>query len=104
MGNDPAEPAQNKPKPKILPRPSGAIARSNVDEKSMRELIERLVACGSRNSLSSWSDPKRGAGCGRDQIVARVSEIAKASAGKLQVGVDKFQTSSHRTSKQTVPM
>jgi len=104
MGNDPAEPAQNKPKPKILPRPSGAIARSNVDEKSMRELIERLVACGSRSSLSSWSDPKRGAGCGRDQIVARVNEIANASAGKLQVVVDKFETTSQRTSNKPVPM
>ena len=104
MANDPAEPALNKPKPKILPRPSGAIARSNVDEKSMRELIERLVACGSRSSLSSWSDSKRGAGCGRDQIVARVSEIAKASAGKLQVVIDKFETSSQRTSNKPVPM
>ncbi len=104
MGNDPAEPAQNKSKPKILPRPSGAIARSNVDEKSMRELIERLVACGSRNSLSSWKDPKRGAGCGRDQIVARVSEIAQAPAGKLQVVIDKFETTSQRTSNKPVPM
>src|SRR5258706_3193343 len=104
MGNDPAEPAQNKPKPKILPRPSGAIARSNVDEKSMRELIERLVACGSRDSLSSWSDPKRGAGCGRDQIVARVNEIANTSAGKLQVVIDKFETTSQRTSNKPVPI
>src|SRR5712671_2535958 len=103
-GDDPAEPALNKPKPKILPRPSGAIARSNVDEKSMRELIERLVACGLRSSLSSWSDPKRGAGCGRDQIVARLNEIANASAGKLQVVVDKFETTSQRTSDKPVPM
>jgi hypothetical protein len=104
VGNDPAEPAQNRPKPKALPRPSGAIARSAIDEKSMRELIERLVACGSRNSLSSWSDPKRGAGCGRDQVVARINEIAKASAGKLQVVIDKFETTSQRTSNNPVPM
>src|ERR1700730_2522011 len=103
-GNDPAEPAQNKPNPKILPRPSGATPRSNVDEKSMRELIERLVACGSRNSLSSWDDSKRGAGCGRDQVLTRINEIAKASAGKLQVVVDKFDTTSQRTNNKPVPM
>src|SRR3984893_11103203 len=103
-GNDPAEPAQNKPNPKILPRPSGAIPRTAVDEKSMRELIERLVACRSRNSLSSWDDPKRGAGCGRDQVLARINEISKASAGKLQVVVDKFDSTSQRTNNKPVPM
>ena len=103
-GNDPAEPAQNKPDPKILPRPSGAIPRSSVDEKTMRELITQLVACGSRNSLFSWNDPKRGAGCGRDQIVPRFNEIAKASAGKLQVVIDKFETTSQRTNNRPVPM
>ena len=103
-GNDPAEPAQNKPNPKILPRPSDTIPRTAVDEKSMRELIERLVACRSRNSLSSWDDPKRGAGCGRDQVLARINEIGKASAGKLQVVVDKFDTTSQRTNNKPVPM
>jgi hypothetical protein len=102
--NDPAEPPQNKPAPMILPSPSGAIARTSVDEKSMRELIERLVACGTRNSLSSWSDPQRGAGCGRDHIVARLNEIASASAGKLQIVVDKFDTTSQRTNNKPAHM
>src|SRR5467141_425950 len=102
--NDPAEPMQNRPNPKILPRPAGAIQRSAVDEKSMRELVERLVACGTRNSLSSWNDPKRGAGCGRDQVVARLNEIGKASGGKLQVVVDKFETTSPRTSNKPAHM
>ena len=102
--NDPAEPMRNKPNPKSLPRPFGAIPRSSVDEKSMRELIERLVACGTRNSLFSWTDSKRGAGCGRDQIVARLNGIAAATEGKLQVIVDKFQTTSQRTNNQPVPM
>jgi hypothetical protein len=101
---DPAEPMQNKPNPKILPRPVGAIPRDAVDEKSMRELIERLVSCGTRNSLSSWEDPKRGVGCGRDQIVARLTEIANASGGKLRVVVDKFETLSARTSNKAAHM
>jgi hypothetical protein len=66
--------------------------RQEVDEKSMRVLIEELVACGTRHSLSSWDDPKHGIGCGRDHIVARLGTIANASGGRLQVVVDKFET------------
>ena len=102
--HDPAEPSQNKPNPRIMPRPGGAIRRDAVDEKAMRGLIERLVACGTRNSLSSWEDPKRGAGCGRNQIVARLKEIANAPGGKLQVVVDKFETTSPRTSNKPAHM
>src|SRR6267378_3864891 len=95
---DPAEPQQGRPHPKVLPRPAGAVARKSVDEKSMRALIDQLVACGTRLSLSSWTDAKRGIGCGRDRIVARLNEIAKDSGGKLQIVVDKFDSTSERTS------
>jgi hypothetical protein len=95
---DPAEPQQGQPHPKLLPRPLAAIARQSVDEKSMRALIDQLVSCGTRLSLSSWTDAKRGIGCGRDHIVARLNEITKESGGKLQVVVDKFDSTSERTS------
>ena len=95
---DPAEPQQGQPHPKLLPHPAAAIARQSVDEKSMRALVEQLVSCGTRLSLSSWTDAKRGIGCGRDHIVARLNEIAKESGGKLQVVVDKFDSTSERTS------
>jgi hypothetical protein len=101
---DPAEPQQNHPHPKLLPRPTGAIARQSVDEKSMRALIDQLVSCGTRLSLSSWTDPNRGIGCGRDHIVARFNEIAKDSGGKLQVVVDKFDSTSERTSGKPLPL
>jgi hypothetical protein len=96
--HDPAEPQQSHPHPKLLPRPAATIARQSIDEKSMRALIDQLVSCGTRLSLSSWTDPKRGIGCGRDHIVARFNEIAKASAGKLQIVVDKYESASERTS------
>jgi len=95
---DPVEPAQGKPQPKLLARPAGVVARQAVDEKSMRALIGKLVACGTRLTLSSWTDSKRGIGCGRDAIVARLNEIAKDSGRKLQVAVDKFESTSERTS------
>jgi Peptidase family M28 len=97
ISHDPAEPLQGKPMPKLLPRPAGAISRQSVDEKSMRALIHDLVGCGTRLSISSWTDPKRGIGCGRDHVVARMNEIAKESGGKLQVIVDKFEATSKRT-------
>ncbi len=53
------------------------------------------MACDSK---SDWARPKRGPGCGRDRIAERLSEISKATGGKLQVVVDKFEAASARTS------
>src|SRR5215472_1700879 len=100
---DPAEPLAGSPAPKLLPSPSGAIARSNVDEVGMRALVEALVACGTRNSLSSWDDPKRGIGCGRDHVLARMKEVARSYGNRLQVVVDKFEATSNRTNGKPVP-
>ena len=101
---DPEEPPQGKPEPKTLPPPAGAIARESIDEKSMQALIHQMVACGTRLTISSWMDAKRGVGCGRDQVVARLNEIAKESGGKLQVVVDKFEATSKRTGGVPAPM
>jgi len=101
---DPAEPAQEKPQAKTLPHPAARIARTSVNEKSMRALIAKLVACGTRLTLSSWTDPKRGIGCARDAIVARLNEIAQDSGGKLQVAVDKFESTSQRTSEKPIAL
>ena len=103
-GRDPVEPQQGAPKPKIMARPAGAVARGAVDEKGMRSLIDELVACGTRLTLSSWTDPKRGVGCGRDHIAARLNAIAKDSGGKLQVVVDKFEMTSERTSGKPIEL
>jgi len=96
-GQDPAEPATGKPGLHVVQPPAGVIPRASVNEKSMRASIEELVSCGTRDSISSWDDPKRGVGCGRDKIVARFSAIARASGGRLQVVVDKFHAQSPRT-------
>ncbi|HEV2615730.1 MAG TPA: M20/M25/M40 family metallo-hydrolase [Candidatus Acidoferrales bacterium] len=97
---DPAEPPSGAPAPKLLPRPEGRIARSSVDENEMRDIINEQVACGTRDSFSSWTDPKRGIGCGRDHIVPRFQAIAKDSGGRLQVIVDKFETDVPRSAEK----
>jgi hypothetical protein len=75
-----------------------------VDEKSMRALIDSMVSCGTRISIGNWDDPKRGPGCGRDKIVERLNEINKASGGKLQIVVDKFDATGERTLGKLAPM
>src|SRR6516225_5874995 len=72
---DPEEPLGGKPKPTLLPRPAGAIANPDVDEKGMAALIHGLVGCGTRLSISSWTDPKRGIGCAQDSVAARFRQI-----------------------------
>jgi hypothetical protein len=101
--HDPAEPPAGKLTAKLVARPARAIARAEVDQAGMRSLIEQLVACGTRHSLSSWDDPKRGIGYGRDHVVARLKEIAQASGGRLQIVVDKFDATSGRTNGKPVP-
>lgn len=68
----------------------------------MRTIIHEQVSCGTRLTLSSWTDPKRGIGCGRDFIVARFNKIAEESGGKLQVVVDKFEMTAERTGGKPV--
>ena len=102
--SDPSEPAETKQAPKLMPRPAGAILRREVNETGMRSLIEELVSCGTRHSLSSWTDPKRGVGCGRDRIVARLNALANGSGGRLQVTVDKFDATGQRTNNKPAHM
>lgn len=101
---DPAEPQQRAARAHGPARMMKAVARQSVDAKSMLALIDQMVACGTRLTLSSWTDPKRGAGCGRDKIAARLEEIAKGSGGKLQVMVDKFEATAERTSGKPVAL
>jgi hypothetical protein len=99
---DPAEPPRSAGGPPAarLPvpaAPAGGIARGAVDQVALRAIVEELAACGTRLSMSSWTDPRRGIGCGRDRILARFEAIARASGGRLQVKVDRFAASSPRT-------
>jgi len=60
----------------------------------VRRIDDELVACGTRNSLSSWTSADRGIGCARDRIRKRLEAARPASARVL---VDRFEASSERT-------
>jgi len=100
---DPPEPVGARPEG-IPAAPSGAIERSGVDERGLEAIVRELVACGTRHSLSSWDDPKRGIGCGRDRILARLAQTARQSGGRLEVTTDRFEATSPRTNDRPAPM
>ena len=83
---------------------SAASAASAAAAAEAKAIVSELVACGTRHSLSSWTDPKRGIGCGRDVAVKRFGEVAAKSGGRLKVIVDKYETSGPRTGNAKVPM
>ena len=104
LAQDPAEPPGGPPHPKLLPSPAGAITLSDVSQSALRATIEGLVSCGTRHSLSSWTNPKRGIGCGRDHIVAEFNKIAQESGGRLKVVVDRFEAKAPTTGNKMVPL
>jgi hypothetical protein len=99
---DPAERPQNAGPSKAPAAPAPSVPRSAVDVNALRKTIDELAACGTRHSLSSWDDPARGIGCGRDRILARYRDVARASGGRLDVSVDRYEAASPRTRDQPV--
>src|SRR4051812_49847506 len=69
---------------------------SNLAEEA-RAIDTELVGCGTRHSMSSWTDPKRGIGCGRDVVVRRLNEIAARSGGRAPGVVGKDEANGART-------
>jgi hypothetical protein len=104
LAQDPVEPPGGPPKVNLLPAPAGAISLAQVHPSDLRNTISGLVSCGTRHSLSSWTDPKRGIGCGRDHIVAEFKKIAAGSGGRLRVIDDRFEVKAPRTGNRLVPM
>src|SRR5690348_4239972 len=56
-----------------------------VDSSRIEQTIRTLVGFGTRNTLSTQTDPKRGIGAARDWLFDEMSKIRKESGGRLQV-------------------
>lgn len=59
-----------------------------ISPDSLKSYITSLVALGTRNTLSTQSDPKRGIGAARNWVLAKFNSFAKESNGRLTVFID----------------
>jgi hypothetical protein len=59
-----------------------------VSIDSLKSYITKLVSFGTRNTLSTQTDPKRGIGAARQWVLSRFNEFAKQSGGKLSAFID----------------
>ena len=59
-----------------------------VSPDSLHSYIKTLVAFGTRNTLSTQTDPKRGIGAARNWVLGRFREMASQSGGRLTAMID----------------
>lgn len=62
-----------------------AVAADRPDPARLKADVEAMVAFGTRNTLSSATDPKRGIGAARNWAAARFEAIAKTCDGCIRV-------------------
>lgn len=61
---------------------------TEVSADSMQNYITKLVSYGTRNTLSSVTDPKRGIGAARNWILSKFIAFGKTSGGRLSARLD----------------
>src|ERR1700730_4632929 len=61
---------------------------SEVNTDSLKWYITKLVSFGTRNTLSTQKDPKRGIGAARNWVLNKFNEISKQSGGRLAASID----------------
>ena len=71
--------------------------------EEVRQIDLDLVSCGTRHSLSSWTDPKRGIGCARDKIRDFFQKVAEGNP-RARVVVDSFEATAPRTNDRPAPL
>ena len=63
---------------------------SEVNADSLKSYINKLVSFGTRSTLSTTSDNKKGIGAARDWVISKFTEFAKNSNGRMTVELDKW--------------
>src|SRR3546814_4050865 len=72
----------------LLATPTIAVASDETpaaDPARLKALVEKLVSFGTRHTLSSTTDPKRGIGAARNWGAAEFARLSKACGGCLAV-------------------
>lgn len=63
---------------------------ASVNADSLRAYINKLVGFGTRSTLSSTTDPRRGIGAAREWVTAKFKEFAQQSGGRMIVQLDRW--------------
>ncbi len=61
---------------------------AGVSADSLKSYITHLVAFGTRNTLSTQADPKRGIGAARQWVLGKFNQFAQQSGGRLTALID----------------
>ncbi|MFI8930941.1 M28 family metallopeptidase [Streptomyces sp. NPDC053474] len=88
-----AGPAAAHERTRLTPRPAPRELRAllrEIDHRRIEATVRRLVAFGTRHTLSAQDDPERGIGAARDWILARMREYARASGGRMAVDLQSY--------------
>ena len=62
-----------------------AVARDAPSPQRLRGTVEKLVSFGTRHSLSTTTDPKRGIGAARDWTAAEFTRISQDCGNCISV-------------------
>ncbi len=62
-----------------------------IDAQNIERTIRALVGFGTRNTLSTQTDPKRGIGAARDWIAGEFRKIAATSDGRMTVELQAYE-------------
>jgi len=75
-----------------------------VSADSLRSYVEKMVSFGTRNTLSTQSDPRRGIGAARNWVLSRFRDFAKNSGGRLTAFIDTttLQADGQRVNRATI--
>jgi len=63
---------------------------AEIDQNRIEENVRTLVSFGTRHTLSSQDDPKRGIGAARDWILKTMRQYAAASGGRMRVELQSY--------------
>src|SRR5688500_7911421 len=63
---------------------------NEVSADTLKSYIEKLVSFGTRHTLSSTSDPRRGIGAAREWVTTKFREFAAKSNGRMTAELDKW--------------
>ncbi|MCM2579917.1 M28 family metallopeptidase [Streptomyces meridianus] len=83
-------PAVDPPATAQRPGPELRSLLREIDPKRIEATVRRLVSFGTRHTLSTQDDPKRGIGAARDWIHAEMKRYAAQSGGRMTVELQSY--------------